>query len=149
MLFNFNLTPIIATPIIEEKLYGSRYSSTEVSIVRTPDIYHNIWMAVEELGHPLLLTYQPSQKDINRSKAIIHHIVEDNKPVFARKKNGINQSYDEYPFACTAEGGTDSRVAAVTAQEQNVQGGQISALIRHNRMQSGDQFLVVLVPDPF
>ena len=119
-----------------------------VSQVRTPNIYENIQMAVEDLDHPLILTYRPGGGN-NRGKAIAHHIVEDGKPWGASKKYGVERSYDEYPFACTSEGGTDSRVAAVPKDEQNIQGGQISALIRHNNMQSGDRFRVELVPDPF
>jgi len=37
-------------------------------------------------------------------------------------KNGVPHSYDESPFACTAEGATDPRVAAKPQEEKNIQG---------------------------
>lgn len=124
---------------------------------RIPDIWEHINNAIDE-GHPSCLTYFPLYDadndppdviqyyrglgNVNRNSALLHFQVEDGG-------RGYRQGYsrDEYPFACTLEGGTDSSVRYVPNTEQNTQGGQIGSLVRNNHLGRGDRFHVVGIPE--
>lgn len=56
------------------------------------------------------------------------------------------QSLDEYPFACSAQGGCGSFVRAVPVGEQSYQGGVLSRFFQDHGVSSGDSFDVRFVP---
>lgn len=57
------------------------------------------------------------------------------------------QSLDEYPFACSAQGGCGSFVRAVPASEQSYQGGVLSRFFQDHGVAVGDPFNVSLDHD--
>ncbi|MBT1004025.1 hypothetical protein KIH31_15670 [Paenarthrobacter sp. DKR-5] len=56
------------------------------------------------------------------------------------------QSLDEYPFACSSQGGAGSCVSAVPTSEQNYQGGVLSRFFQSNGIKDGEPFDVVFGP---
>lgn len=56
------------------------------------------------------------------------------------------QSLDEYPFACSAQGGCGSFVGAVPVGEQSYQGGVLSRFFQNNGVGVGDPFNVMFGP---
>jgi hypothetical protein len=56
------------------------------------------------------------------------------------------QSLDEYPFACSAQGGCGSFVRSVPQGEQSYQGGLLSRFFQNNGVGVGDPFNVVFGP---
>ena len=56
------------------------------------------------------------------------------------------QSLDEYPFACSAQGGCGSFVRAVPVGEQSYQGGVLSRFFQDYGIGVGDPFNVVFGP---
>jgi hypothetical protein len=55
-------------------------------------------------------------------------------------------SLDEYPFACSAQGGAGACVSAVPVAEQSYQGGVLSTFFQKYRISLGDPFNVTFVP---
>jgi hypothetical protein len=53
-------------------------------------------------------------------------------------------SVDEYPFACTMQGGSGAWIGHVPPGEQLIQGGVISSFLQRNGLQAGDTFHVVV-----
>ncbi|MGZ4057252.1 MAG: NucA/NucB deoxyribonuclease domain-containing protein [Bacteroidia bacterium] len=106
----------------------------------TPNIYENAERATNTNPGWLILTY------VERTAA------EKNAIRRAAGCGGVTdcspESCEEYPPACTAEGGLGAFTACVPASEQNIQGGQIGSMVRWNNLKSGDKFLVILVPKP-
>jgi len=97
----------------------------EIDFNRNPELADNIWNA-QRAHHPAVLTYGgPAISPGNRQEAM-HY--ED--------PNGISQeimrilSRDEYPFACTLEGGKSPWVGHIPGKENSSQGGLISAFLR-------------------
>jgi len=56
------------------------------------------------------------------------------------------QSLDEYPFACSAQGGCGSFVSPVPAAEQSYQGGVLSQFFQRQGVNPGDPFNVKFGP---
>lgn len=56
------------------------------------------------------------------------------------------QSLDEYPFACSAQGGCGSFVRSVPVGEQHYQGGVLSQFFQRSGVQPGDPFNVMFGP---
>src|ERR1700754_1671773 len=119
---------------------------------QTPQIWDHIRHAVMDMDAPTCLTYWPlidvdndprslreairDEGNPNRQSALLHYAREDG----GRRREG--DSRDEYPFACTLEGGTDSSVWLVPEIENRRQGGALSGFIRHNYLNRGDKFHV-------
>jgi hypothetical protein len=53
---------------------------------------------------------------------------------------------DEYPFACSAQGGCGATVGAVPVGEQSYQGGVLSQFFQRNGIGVGDPFNVMFGP---
>jgi hypothetical protein len=90
------------------------------------ELAENIWHA-QMAGHPKVLTYNgPSLGRQNRKDAMHFEL------------DGIRQeimhilSRDEYPFACTVEGGRASWVGHIPPGQNSAQGGLIASFIRAN-----------------
>lgn len=56
------------------------------------------------------------------------------------------QSLDEYPFACSAQGGCGATVRSVPVGEQSCQGGVLSRFFQDNGIGVGDPFNVMFGP---
>jgi len=89
-----------------------------------------IWHA-QNVGYPDTLTYIGGDTS-RRSMAL------DGVPKIP------GYSRDEYPFACTAEGGAGAWVGHVPANQQSAQGGLISSFVRKYGIKSGDSFRVCI-----
>jgi RHS repeat-associated protein len=111
----------------------------------TPQTFKHIQDAFNN-GAPSLLTYNGGgvASDENRDM---------NGGVYSvGKSKGIYPCFpgywiDEYPFACTEEGGASSwlSVRCVPANEQRMQGWMLSGTIRANNLRPGDKLNVVLI----
>jgi hypothetical protein len=56
----------------------------------------------------------------------------------------VSRGPDEYPFASTLQGGRGASIAGVPKIEQRRQGGALRGFYAKERVQVGDQFLVVV-----
>ena len=125
----------------------------------TPEIYWHVFEAIHNKGQPSLLTYWPMEDpdnprinpapvNPNRVQAMAHNVEHfvDIGGLARMKGAGVGKSWDEYPFACTLEGGTDSSVVAVPVSEQQSQGGSLGSFIKAHKLTRGDVFKVVLSP---
>lgn len=113
-----------------------------------PALAENIWQA-QQGGHPSVLTYNgPKYLDLNRltstnRKHAMRVQVEGevfNIPIFL--------SRDEYPFACTNEGGKGSWIGHIPRYENSAQGGLIAALIKKHNLITGARFKVQVINYP-
>lgn len=101
----------------------------QIDYRRYAQLADNIWHA-QMAGHPRVLTY--SGPDIatraEARRAAMHFIHGDSRYEIPRIL-----SRDEYPFACTLEGGGSAWVGHIPGRENSAQGGLIAAfLVRHN-----------------
>ncbi len=55
-------------------------------------------------------------------------------------------NYDEFPYACTAEGGSGAYLESVNAAENQAAGRSLGQFLRENNIGNGDRFLVVIGP---
>jgi hypothetical protein len=95
-----------------------------IDALKYPELADNVWHA-QMAGHPRLLTYSgPTLGKENRREAMHFDL------------DGIRQeimhllSRDEYPFACTREGGRASWVGHIPPKQNSAQGGLIAGFIR-------------------
>ncbi|MDQ3576805.1 MAG: NucA/NucB deoxyribonuclease domain-containing protein [Actinomycetota bacterium] len=103
--------------------------------VRMPYISRHITMAWQA-GHPALLHRgEQGTGGTNRSLVCTAQRKVELKPA----------SCDEYPFASTMEGGAGASTEGVPNREQQIQGGIVNGTYAKNNMQTGDQFLVVVI----
>jgi hypothetical protein len=112
-----------------------------------PQLADNIWQA-QSAGWPKILTYNGPDPFIRRQtrRAAMHYDVA-----------GIEYeiphilSRDEYPFACTVEGGS-SWVGHIPGRENSAQGGMIAAFLRRNHIVAGrgaqSRFVVTVINHP-
>jgi hypothetical protein len=100
-----------------------------------PQTYAHIRDAIAS-GKPMILTYDSDldARDERRGQAL--------KGIPCEKC----MVRDEYPFASTFEGGPGASVRLVPAWEQHFQGAQIGALVRINKLVTGDKIIVRLIP---
>lgn len=90
------------------------------------ELADNIWNA-QMAGHPRVLTYcGPLLKKDNRKEAM-HYQVDS-----SRYRIPLILSRDEYPFACTLEGGRNAWVGHIPPMQNSAQGGLIANFIREN-----------------
>ena len=91
-----------------------------------PELADNIWQA-QMVGHPKVLTYcGPLLKKQNRSEAM-HYQVDS-----LRYEIPLILSRDEYPFACSLEGGGGSWVGHIAKRQNDAQGALIKNFITSN-----------------
>jgi hypothetical protein len=102
------------------------YPVLEIDWAKYPDLADNIWNA-QMTGRDRILTYVgPNLGKANRKEAM-HFELE-----------GIRQeimhilSRDEYPFACTLEGGGASWIGHIPGGQNSAQGGLIAGFLRAN-----------------
>ncbi len=113
-----------------------------------PALADNIWHA-QMAGCPKVLTYSGPDVTIRRATRHAAMQYDDN--------GGTGEiprilSRDEYPFACTLEGGGSSFVGHVPGRENSVQGGMIAAFLRKHEIVAGmgerSKFIIAVVNHP-
>jgi Deoxyribonuclease NucA/NucB len=98
-----------------------------------PQLADNVWNA-QMGGHPKLLTYagpDVTQRAASRNAAV--HFEHGG----ARFEIPHELSRDEYPFACTIEGGRASWVGHIPGRQNSAQGGLIAAFLRRHQIVAG------------
>ncbi|MBK7850410.1 MAG: hypothetical protein IPJ66_04505 [Bacteroidetes bacterium] len=103
---------------------SGKYPVLEINYLQYPDLADNIWHA-QMSEHPQILTYAGS--DPGRRKEAMT-IVDGNTTSQVPRI----LSRDEYPFACTLEGGRSTAIGHIPARQNSSQGGLISSFIRQN-----------------
>jgi RHS repeat-associated protein len=109
--------------------------TVQFSRTRAPGIAQNFDDAVANGAPTQLNRVSAATRDANKRAAL-----RGQSPAPA------GQSLDEYPFACTAQGGCGSFVRSVPAAEQSYQGGVLSRFFQNNGVGVGDPFNVVIGP---
>lgn len=109
--------------------------SVTFSRSRAPGIAQNFDDAVAQGAPTRLARVATAARDANRRAAL-----RGQPPAQA------GQSLDEYPFACSEEGGAGSIVREVPRGEQNYQGGKLSRFFQNFGVRPGDPFNVTFGP---
>lgn len=120
----------------EQVLQDRKCGETKIVVLdaaKMPFIARNIQLAWGE-GKPYVLHRSLTMQRRNRALACPR--------TFPKQYN--KGSCDEYPFASTSEGGTNSRTEEVDQDEQNCQGGTLSRAYQNQGIGEGDGFLVVI-----
>jgi hypothetical protein len=113
-----------------------------------PQLADNIWHA-QMAGHPTVLTYNGPDLSIRRSQrqAAMHFAYDGGAGEIPRIL-----SRDEYPFACTIEGGRKSWVGHIPGRQNSAQGGLIAAFLKRHWIAAGrgelSKFRVTVVNHP-
>jgi hypothetical protein len=93
-----------------------------------PLLAENIWHA-QAAGHPRILTYNGPDVTLRRwMRAAALHFDDEG----IRREIPRILSRDEYPFACTVEGGPGAWVGHIPGRENCAQGGLIAAFLARN-----------------
>jgi hypothetical protein len=121
-----------------------------------PNIADNIFDAQMD-GAPKVLTYDGTNPllrraamrfyDVGKTGIVYSGKVPVVKPSLAFME-GAKTDRDEYPFACTLEGGSASRIAHVPAGENRSAGALMLAFFKKHGMASGSYFRVWVVARP-
>jgi RHS repeat-associated protein len=106
----------------------------------TPGIYENTINAFKA-GKSPWLTYDPSKTNKKDRRDIA--LYDYKRKAFMPE----GYSWDEYPFACTMEGGKGSIVKAVPIAEQQRQGSDLGTAILMAHLKKGEHILVIPVAD--
>ena len=114
---------------------GRVVPTVEFSRTRAPNIGNNFDNAVANGAPTRLNRTTTRQRDRNRRDALR-----------GQPPAGPGQSLDEYPFASSSQGGSNSRVAPVPVAEQNYQGGVLSSFYQRHGIKPGDPYDVRFVP---
>src|SRR5262245_6328183 len=124
-----------------------RYPELKIDYLRYRHLADNIWQA-QMAGWPQVLTYNGPDLTIRRAQraAAMHYTAGNELYEIPRIL-----SRDEYPFACTAEGG-GVWVGHIPAGENSAQGGLIAAFLREHRIVAGrgehSKFKVTVINHP-
>jgi RHS repeat-associated protein len=110
--------------------------AVEFSRSRAPGLATNFDRAVEN-GAPSTLN-----RTTNRA------LIRANRRAALRGQQAppAGQSLDEFPFACTVQGGAGACVSAVPVEEQAYQGGVLSTFFQRFNIGEGDPFRVRFLP---
>jgi hypothetical protein len=97
------------------------------------ELADNIWHA-QMAGHPRVLTYNGPDLTVRRQtrREAMHFEVDDESYEIPRIL-----SRDEYPFACTVEGGGGAWVGHIPGGQNSAQGGLIAAFLLRNSILPG------------
>lgn len=113
----------------------SAIPTLEFSVNKMPGITNNIQNAIDNGAPTTLIKVSKKEAQANRRDAL--------KGQTAAPQG---MSLDEYPFACSAQGGCGSTVAPVEMAEQHYQGWLIMNFFKKNGVGVGDPFRVKVVP---
>lgn len=108
----------------------------------------NIWQA-QMAGHPKVLTYSGPDVLLRRvTRGAAMHFAHGGETMEIPRI----LSRDEYPFACTLEGGKASWVGHIPGRENSAQGGLIAGFLRKHGIVAGQglrsKFAVGVVNHP-
>jgi hypothetical protein len=124
------------------------HPTLEFDYDRHPRLADNIWHA-QMAGHPKVLTYSGSRIELRKATRRQAMHFEDAGSIYEIPRI---LSRDEYPFACTLEGGRASWVGHIEARENSAQGGLIAAFIFHHPLVAASgpaaRFLVRVINHP-
>ena len=114
----------------------------------TPQLADNIWHA-QMAGAPKILTYSGPDVTLRRStRREAMHFQHSGD----RYEIPHILSRDEYPFACSLEGGSASWVGHVPGRENSAQGGLIAGFLRRHNIVAGrgplSKFVVTVANHP-
>jgi N-acetylmuramoyl-L-alanine amidase/Deoxyribonuclease NucA/NucB len=102
------------------------------------DLADNIWQA-QMAGHPKLLTYNGKSSSTRRA-AMRYEVGPTSGRVPIVRPEEFDR--DEYPFACTAEGGHASFIGHVSRSKNRAAGRLMSSFFLQNNTQVGSKFFV-------
>jgi hypothetical protein len=94
----------------------------------TPNIYTNTVGSLATHPQWYFLNYGGVGSSAARRRAAIGDAFTYGRIPTRRAPSGM--SWDEFPYACTTQGGNGSDVWAVPALENNIQGGYLGAFVR-------------------
>jgi Deoxyribonuclease NucA/NucB len=100
------------------------YPVLEIDALKYEALADNIWHA-QMNGHPLVLTYAGPFLGRQNRKDAMHFEMDDVKQEIMHLL-----SRDEYPFACTLEGGKSAWVGHIPGRQNSAQGGLIGSFLR-------------------
>ncbi len=113
-----------------------------------PNIADNIFDAQMD-GAPKVLTYDGTNPTVRRAAMRYNDAGYSGRVPIVKPSpafmSGAKTDRDEYPFACTLEGGSASRIAHVPASENRSAGALMLAFFTKNRMTRGSYFRVWVV----
>jgi len=123
---------------LEDKKKGRR-TCASLKFVPMPrllieHVYDNIENAITKDFQPIFLTRVSSYEARRNRRRAIGHL----------GPAGVGRSWDEYPFASSAEGGFGATIANVPLYENFIQGGIIGASYRMQNIRVNDCFWVIL-----
>lgn len=109
-----------------------------------PDLADNIWNA-QMAGHPEELTYAGPDLTVRREtrRDAMHF---DDGPYAGEIPHILSR--DEYPFACSREGGGSSFVGHIPGRQNSAQGGLIAGFLVRNGIKPGMSFEVRVINHP-
>jgi hypothetical protein len=126
-------------PVLELD-HNYRYVSSQKDERDFKLLVDNVWHA-QMAGAPKILTYNgPQHSRPTRAAAMRVSVGGEEIPRIL--------SRDEYPFACTSEGGSASWVGHVPGHQNSVQGGKIAAFLRQYNVSPGQRFIVQVLNHP-
>jgi hypothetical protein len=136
----------------------------EVDYNLYPNVAENIWQA-QMAGAPKVLRYDglnPKHPVRRKKRREAMNWVEDPAKVPPGEKpdagkvpvlpEATNPAFllgetdrDEYPFACTLEGGADPFISHVPEKENSLAGSELGSFIIDKKLQTGSPFKVVVI----
>lgn len=122
-----------------------KYPKLTFDAGRHPDLADNVWHA-QMAGHPKVLTYAgPDLKLRKATRSDALHFEHGGERYAIPRV----LSRDEYPFACTLEGGGASWVGHIPGRENSAQGGLIAGFLARHGIAAGNgegsRFLVEVI----
>lgn len=116
----------------------------EVDWLFYKDLADNIWQA-QMAGHPKLLTYS-GHSSANRRAAMRFEDGQARGRIPILRPDELDR--DEYPFACTSEGGRASFIGHVSRSRNRAAGRLMSSFFSRNNIQVGSRFYVRVLNHP-
>ncbi|MBX8995877.1 hypothetical protein HCH15_06735 [Corynebacterium testudinoris] len=111
-----------------------------------PFIAHNISSALAS-GAPSMLTRVTGGEITANRDAVCRGAARRQLEAEQPKPADMDRpSCDEYPFASSIEGGAGAHTMWVPQKENDQQGLKMSAFYRNNQIQSGDNYVVEVIP---
>jgi RHS repeat-associated protein len=114
---------------------NAKFPTVEFSSSKAPNIAKTFDEAVSKGAPTTLNRVDALTRDANRRAALK-----------GQERPGSGLSLDEYPFACSAQGGCGATVRPVPVAEQSYQGGVLRQFFAKNDVKPGDPFEVRFRP---
>ena len=125
-----------------------KYPELIIDWHRNPLLADNIWHA-QRAGHPKVLTYNGSDTALRNAAMRYEHKGSTYEIPTIQSK--VLQR-DEYPFACTKEGGGGAWIGHIPSKQNSAQGGLISGFRKRHSIVAGrgeqSKFIVKVINHP-